>query len=271
MVSDAFDVRSAFAEGLAEQIGGLKGDRLRAYEELEFYSEWVTGEGNAEYVPNSRVIHRIYEALQYTNDDLLILAPRGSAKSTAVSVNYTTWKIGRNPLIRFLLCFQSMEAQGMAFARQIETIFTENQRYIEVFGEMKPEKPERWTSSEMIVNRREPPGGLKDPTLGIVGIGSSIPSKRADEIIGDDLVTEKNAYSKTLQDQLERFVFVSLGPILVPNGRRIFTGTTFDPDDLATRIARRWKLESQFPDDEDRINIDEEIERYLDEATIYEV
>jgi hypothetical protein len=264
------DWRQLFADSLAEQIGGLKGNDLAAYESLEFYSEYVTGEGNAEYVPNSRVMHTIYEDLQYTDDDLLILAPRGSGKSTAVSVNYTTWKIGRNPLIRFLLCFQSMEAQGMAFARQIETILADNARYINIFGQLKPDKPERWTASEMIVNRREPPGGMKDPTLGIVGIGSSIPSKRADEIIGDDLVTEKNAYSKTLQDQLERFVFTSLGPILVPNGRRIFTGTTWDPEDLYRRIIRRWRLEDQLPDDEDRVDLDKVLTAWLDGVRVIE-
>ncbi|MCK9468871.1 MAG: hypothetical protein M0Q49_05590 [Porticoccaceae bacterium] len=265
------DWRDLFTSGLSEQIGGLKGNELSSYESLEFYSTWVTGEGNAEFVPNSRVLHDIYDTLQYTTDDVLILAPRGSAKSTAVSVNYTTWKIGRNPLIRFLLCFQSMEAQGFAFARQIETILESNDRFIKIFSKLKPDKPERWTSSEMIVNRVEPPGGLKDPTIAIVGVGSAIPSKRADEIIGDDLVTEKNAYSKTLQDQLERFMFTSLSPILVPGGRRIFTGTTWDPDDLYARIIKRWNLQDQVPDDETRVDLDKALQQFLDGVTVVAV
>lgn len=229
--------------GFAESVEGLKGDALKAYESLDFYSQYVMGWNNPEYSGNSKFISRIYDELQYTNDDLLILGPRGSAKSTSVSITYTTWAMGRNPLIRILLCFASAEAQGFAFGRQIDAILSKNERYQEVFGLLKPSNPTKWTANEMIVSRREPPGGLKDPTIGIVGLNTNVPSKRADVIILDDIVSMDNAYSPVQRNKTERFVMQTLFPILVPGGRRIVVGSRWDPRDLYNVIAERWGLE----------------------------
>jgi hypothetical protein len=227
----------------AENLTGLKGDDRRAYEDLEFYSRYVIGWGNPDYRENSRFLKRIYEALQYSPDNqFLILGPRGSAKSSAVTITYTTWMIGRNPSIRILLAFASMEAQGRAFARQIDQILTANERYIRIFGRLKPDRPEKWDATEKIVVRPEPPGGLKDPTISIVGAGSHVPSRRADIVIGDDLVTQENAYSPALRAQLSAFVKQSLLPILVPGGRAIFVGSRWDPRDLYAELADDWGL-----------------------------
>src|SRR5262245_31383413 len=107
---------------LAEKAEGLKGNAKAAYDNLEFYSRWVIGGGDSDYQPNARMHHKIYEAVQHTKDDLLILCPRGSGKSQSVSITSVTWCIGHNPLLRFLISFASMEAQGKPFARQIDSI-----------------------------------------------------------------------------------------------------------------------------------------------------
>lgn len=237
-----------FTKGLAEAVTGLSGNAKAAKEDLEFYSRWVMGEGNIEFSRNSKLLRNIYWDYQYTNDDLLILAPRGSAKSTAVTITSVTWAIGNNPAIRSLLAFASMEAQGLAFARQLDHIITKNERYIEVFGELKPQKPEKWDETEKIVRRPTPPSGLKDPTISVVGLGSAVPSKRADLVVCDDLVTMDNAYSEIQRAKVIRFVYQTLFPILVPGGRRIILGTRWDPRDLYAYTAQQWGLE--FPETE---------------------
>lgn len=246
---------------LGEQIGGLKGDHLHAYEDLEWYSRWVMGYNNPEYRENSPFLKRIYEDLQYrTDDDMLILGPRDSAKSQAVTITWVSWMIGRNPLLRTLLAFASLETQGYPFSRQFDSIFTENQRFIEIFGLLKPENPVKWSESEKIVTRKEPPAGLKDATITIVGVGSSVPSKRADVIVCDDLVTQVNAYSPTLRKQLIRFVLQTLWPIVVPGGRRIIVGSRWDPDDLYQSMADLWRLQIPRPPP---INFNNIIERTI--------
>lgn len=239
---------------LADQVEGLKGDDLHAYEDLEFFSRYVIGYNNPERRPNSKFLISIYEDLQHTDEDMLILGPRDSAKSESVTVTYTTWMIGRNPLLRFLLSFASIEAQGLAFGRQFDTIFTENERYTRIFGKLKPTIPEKWSATEKIVQRVEPPGGVKDPTIAITGVGASVPSKRCDICICDDLVTQVNAYSPLLRRRVELFVLQTLFPTVVPGGRKIILGSRWDPRDLYGTMIDRWRL--KVPD-RVPINLDE--------------
>jgi hypothetical protein len=242
------DPLSVFVDELSTAITGLKGNDLAAYNDLEFFSRWVIGYDNPEFRGNSAFLKNVYEHLQYTDEDLLILGPRGSAKSTAVSVTYVTWMIGRNPLIRFVLAFASMDAQGLAFGRQIMHILTNNERYQRVFGSLKPQgRNEKWSDDEFIVQRPTPASGLKDPTVGIVGLGTAVPSKRADQVICDDLVTQDNAYSPILRKKVIAFVYQTLFPIVVPSGRRIILGSRWDPRDLYTHTAQQWRLEIPPP------------------------
>jgi len=244
-------------EQIAERAEGLKGDHKAAYDNLEYYSRYVIGHGDSDYSANARLHKTIYNAFQYSEDDLLILAPRGSGKSQSVSITATTWEIGRNPLLRFLISFASMEAQGKPFARQMDAIFTKNERYIEIFGQLKPDIPIKWDASEKIVARPEPPGGMKDATITLVGLGSAVPSKRSDRIIGDDLVTGDNAYSKLQQDRVESFWQTTLFPTLVPTGRQIIIGTLWSLNDFYHRIAASWGHEFPKPlvMDTDKLNL----------------
>jgi hypothetical protein len=243
------------------QLEGLRGDALHAYEDLEFFSRYVMSHDDPSYESNSRFIQRIYEELQHGTDrHLMILGPRNSAKSTAVTVTYTAWMIGRNPLIRILLAFASADQQGKAFNRQLDHIMAENPRYLEIFGALKPDDPDKWTAQEKIVKRNEPPGGMKDPTLSVVGLGTNIPSRRADIIICDDLVTQANAFSQIERDKVQTFVLLSLFPISAPGGKRIILGSRWDPDDLYGRMAKQWDL--TFPEDTD-VNIAEILQNVL--------
>lgn len=254
------DPLSSLADSVANAIMGLTGDDKRAYDDLNFYSDYVMGFRNPEYVEPSPLIRAIYDELQHTDDDLLILAPRGSAKSTAVTITYVSWALGRNPLLRFLLAFAVKEKQGEAFLRQLKQIIMFNERYIQVFGNLKPPQPEKWDETEIIVRRPTPPGGLKDSSVYICGLGTAVPSKRADIIICDDIVNEENAYSDIQRAHVVRFVYKTLFPILVPGGRKLMVGTTWDPRDLYAYTADAWRL--TIPDPDPELDLEKLMEHY---------
>ena len=229
-------------EQIADQIEGLKGDDRAAFDDFEFYTRYVMGYGNPDFAENSRVIKQICYTLQYEPQyqDVLIICPRGSAKSKTVTTNWTTWCIGRNPLVRFLLTVSKQDL-GEAFGREFDQVLKFNERYRRIFGDLVPPlaEQEKWTTTDKIVRRPTPPGGMKDPTLGIVSVGSNVPSRRSDQMILDDIVTEQNAYTKEQRAKLEDFVFRTLFPILVPGGRRIVVGTRWDPRDFYAKYAER--------------------------------
>lgn len=240
---------SIFAE-LAEHAESLQGDALEARNNLCYFSEYVMSWNNPDWSPNSTFIRNVYDTLQdaeTNNDPVLVLGPRGSAKSTAVSVTHMLWRIGRNPLIRILMAFASLDQQGKQFIRQQKHVIEENDRYAMVFGELFPGvgRGSVWTDTEYIVRRPTPPSGFKDPTMIAVGIGSTVPSKRADVVDCDDLVNKDNAFSAAQRAKVIAFVVQTLFPILVPGGQKIVVGSRWDPEDFYTYIARQWRL--KFP------------------------
>lgn len=256
MAADAFDPFGL----LADRVQGLSDVDQRAYDDLSFYSQHVMGRYSG-FVPNSELIDDIYHTFQYTNEDMLVVGPRQSAKSTALTINATTYSVGHNRLLRVLLAFATQDLQGKPFMRQIHQIFESNEDYIRIMGRMKPDRPIKWTEDEIIVDRVEPPGGMKDATIGVVGLGSKVPSKRADLVICDDLVNRDNAYSAVMRRSVVDFVFLTLFPILDPrSGRRIIVGSRWDPNDLYAEIARRWGLEfPKLP----MVNLDQVFEPFL--------
>ena len=237
MADDQF---GAIMTAAAETARGLTGDDYRAYNDLAFFSDYVMGYDNTLWVAPSPLLLNIYDHLQNSNNNMLILGPRYSAKSQGW-VNYVLWTLGRNPLHRFMLVFAAKEMQGFPFSEQIANVIAHNERYRRIFGDLMPEGNTRWTFESRTIRRKEPPGGLKDPSISIVGFGSAVPSRRADTVIVDDIVTQKNAYSPTIQDQIERFVFQSLTPI-IGDGRLIVVGSQWSPIDLYSRLIKKWGM-----------------------------
>lgn len=247
---------------LADRVVGLSGNELRARDDLEFYAHYVLGQDD-NYVPDSTFLQDIYYSYQFEpQEDLLVVGPRQSAKSSALTVGGSTWSTGKNRRKRTLLAFATQDLQGKPFMRQIHQIFESNIRYADIFGKMKPDKPEKWTDDEIIVERDTPQGGMKDATIAVVGLGSKVPSKRADEVICDDLVNKDNAYSAVQRRGVVDFVFLTLFPILDPrSGRRIIVGSRWDPNDLYAEIARRWGKEfPKLP----MLNLDQVFEPFVD-------
>jgi hypothetical protein len=148
--------------------------KARARQNLDFFTEKVLLFDNADHQ------REWYEVLG--NDALkkiALAAPRGHSTTTAFSVNYPLWEIARNHNIRILMV-SNTESQSQGFLREIMGRIERDEEYRLFAGDLKLDKPDKWTEREIIVARDHL--SLQDPTITTVGMGGTILSKRADII-----------------------------------------------------------------------------------------
>jgi len=160
---------------------------------------------------------------------IALAAPRGHTKTTSFSVNYPLAEIAENENVRILLV-SNTATQSQSFLREIVGHIERDDEYKDYAGNLKPAIPEKWTSTEIIVNRSR--YDLKDPTIATVGAGGTILSKRADIIICDDILNFENTRTLEQRAKLKEWFYQVLLPVLVPNGRLIFVGTVWHLQDL---------------------------------------
>jgi predicted phage terminase large subunit-like protein len=109
----------------------------------------------------------------------------------------------------------------------------ESQAYTDIFGQLKPQRPNKWTQNELIVER-----DLihKDPTFTAVGTGQAVIGKGAHEIILDDVIDEDYVGSPALRDSLWAWYKNEILTRLEPGGRVIVVGTRVDYLDFYGRL-----------------------------------
>jgi hypothetical protein len=198
--------------------------RSRARQGLKFYTEEVLRFDN---VPYQNEWYGVLQDRSYLK--IALAAPRGHIKTTALSVNYPSWRIEQNHNIRILLV-SNAESQSQSFLRQIVGRIERDEEYRLFARNLKPEKQEKWTDREIIITRDDL--SLKDPTISTVGIGGTVLARRADEIICDDILNYENTRTPEQRRKVREFFYEVLLPVLVPGGRLVVAGTVWHPDDL---------------------------------------
>lgn len=149
------------------------------------------------------------------------LWPRGHAKTEATTINYTSWLIGNYPDIHINIVTKTASLSEEILTA-IMTRLESDERYIEVFGNLKPKDPKKWTTNKLIVNRREI---SKSPTLKATGLMGAITGGRSDLIILDDVEDEENVRTELQRQKVETWVNKVLHPTLYPWGGMIVIGT----------------------------------------------
>lgn len=174
----------------------------------------------------------------HKNNLIMLFAPRSHAKSTCITVNYTLHEIGKNPNLRILIV-SSTSTLSEAFLREIKGQMTQNVKYRRVFGDLFPAEiieADKWTNSEIIVRRTNTK--LKDPTVATASAGGTILGRRADIIICDDILNEKNTKTAEQRLKIKEWFESVLMPVLEPDGRLIVVGTAWNKEDLYHQIVK---------------------------------
>lgn len=185
---------------------------------------------------HSRIIE-IAEDAGY--DRVSVLAPRGHAKSTWLSIIYPIWKIVTNRDVKIIIVSDTGD-QAEMFLRAIKDELEANERLIEDFGEFyktpKSGSPNVWKAYDITVIR---PSRSKEPTIVCGGTGKRIVGRRADLIIVDDPLNDINTDNERQRQKTLRWFRKTLTPILNPDKSKIIVvGTRKHPEDLHAELGR---------------------------------
>lgn len=198
--------------------------------DFNYFTEEILGFDNA---PHQKEWCGVLGNEEYRK--LVVAAPRGHSKTTVFSVNYPLWRIAQNPNIRILLV-SAADTQSQSFLREIKGRIERDQMYVDFAGQLKPSQPEKWTDKEIILKRTRT--DLKDPTISTVSVEGTILSKRADEIVCDDLLNFENTRTPEQRQKIKDWFNLVLLPVLEPGGRLIVAGTIWQVDDLMEELLK---------------------------------
>lgn len=173
---------------------------------------------------------------------LLLLMPRGTFKSSVVTIGFTLQFFLNVPDGRVLIDSETF-SKAKAFFREIKWHLENNESYREVFRAIHgvfplttKSKMELWTDSELTLGCRKQP--KKEPSISCAGIDVTKNGMHYDLIICDDLHSDQNTTGlnamERIKDVIEhwRLLFSLLDP-----GRPLITiGTRWHMADLYQHI-----------------------------------
>lgn len=170
---------------------------------------------------------------------LLLLMPRGTFKSSVVTVSFSLQFLLNEPNARILIDSETF-SKSKAFLREIQDHLVNNEKYREVFKAIhgvypytKKSEMKLWTDSEVILPCRNVP--KKEPSISCAGIDVTKNGMHYDLIIADDLHSEKNVTNKEqIQQVIDHYKLAF--SLLDPGKPMIVIGTRWDYSDLYQHI-----------------------------------
>jgi hypothetical protein len=144
---------------------------------------------------------------------LLLLAPPNMAKSTYVSLIFVKWYLGRHPN-HSVLFLTSADTNAGFFGSTVRAGLSDDFRHRTIFPEpaCRPNVKRGWSSDGAFLMGT--PLHQKDPAYRNVGWGASIIGARANVVIVDDPLSQKQAESPTEQSFAKRYHDMTVVPRL---------------------------------------------------------
>jgi hypothetical protein len=191
------------------------------------------------------------EAIKGTNigkSFAVITMPRDHGKSKHLSIGFPLWLMARDHNVR-ILAVSRTAGVAETFLSEIVSHIERNPLYIEFCRHIDPtgkgvvprQKPGRsqtedWSGKSITIERED--NGLKDPTLIATGVFGQILSRRADVVIGDDIVDQQNSMTESQRHKVRDWLETTVIPVLVPGGAFVYLGNTWHMDDVVSRYLQ---------------------------------
>ena len=177
---------------------------------------------------------------------ILLLLPRGSFKSSVVTVGYSLYRVANNPADRILIGNATYPV-ACQFLSQIKNHLTKNENLKGIFGDLSA-NADQWREDRIFLER-EKSYEQKEATISAQGVAANTVGTHVNIAILDDLVSDTNVGTK---DQIEKVKEYYRGVLdLVDpdeNGHRkvIIIGTTWHWDDLYAWIQETPEIAQDF-------------------------
>lgn len=179
------------------------------------------------------------DQFKHGNTNLLLLMPRGTFKSSVVTIGYALQLVLHDPNIRILIDSETY-AKSKAFLMEIKGHLEGNQEYRAVFKAIHGVFPDEgkkkdmlWTDSQINLACRN--RARKEPTISCAGVDVTKNGMHYDIILCDDLHSEQNVTNK---DQIDKVIdhWKLAYSLLDPGKPMIIIGTRWDYNDLYQHI-----------------------------------
>jgi len=177
----------------------------------------------------------LHPSMSYEPGDatrMLINVPPEHAKSTVITVNYSTYRIAINPNVRIIVVSKTLN-KAREFVYSVKNRLS-HPRYAKMQNTFGPDggwkqDADTWKVDTVYLGGDARDSSEKDPTIQALGMGGQIYGARADLIILDDCITTANAHEYEKQiNWLQKEVITRLGK----NGKLLIVGTRIAATDF---------------------------------------
>lgn len=159
---------------------------------------------------------------------VLIELPRGTFKSSIVTVGYSLYEIVKNPNVRILVVNATYE-MVKKFISQIQDNLRKNKGLMGIYGDLGKDS-EIWNENTIKL-KTDKSYETKEPTVFGYGMQGNLVSSHFDVIILDDLVNWDNTFTAEQIEKVKSF-YKSCLDLLEPHGKLIVIGTPYHYNDL---------------------------------------
>lgn len=239
-----------FEENLREQIES--NELLLKSAQKIYYSSHFYELNSQILAPNSGIyepLHRRVCDFVTNNVDrkkLLILLPRGTFKSSIVTVGYSLYRIVQDPNDRILIA-NATYPMATQFLGQIKNHLQRNEELKGIFGDFAKDA-DQWREDKIFI------GGdkayvAKEPTVWAQGVSANVTGSHFNIAILDDLVNDTNIGTKEQIEKVKQYYRQVLDLVdPMPSGHRrvIIIGTTWHWDDLYAWIQETPEIAQDF-------------------------
>lgn len=183
---------------------------------------------------------------QGEKDLCLVNIPPEHAKTTAITINYTLYRLAMDPNLRVIIVSKSQSmARKMLYAIKSRLTHPKYSDFQFAYGPPGgyQANSEAWNADRIYLSDDIRDSGEKDPSVEALGIGSHVYGARADLVICDDVVDMSNAHR--FDEQID-WIQAELMSRISANGTMLIVGTRLAPRDLYSEI----RDEKRYPEED---------------------